>query len=418
MAQATAERRLQKTHIHLMRTPEFALYSGLLMVGTSTVSETFPSAATDGRNKIYGRQFVNECSDKELAFIVIHEAMHVAFRHLTVWRALWKINPQITNMACDYVINLLIVDADPTEKVVAFPMRDGKHYGLYDVRFRGMNTKQVFDILMKEQQDKPEGNGRQPGKGYPGDGQGEGQPGEGDSGNFDSHDWDGAAGLSDEEAKQLEREVDQALRQGVINQQKAGKGSGKMPRELGDLLAPQLDWRDLLREFAVSACAAKDTSSWRRINRRFIGEDIYMPSLIGEKVRKVFVGADASGSTFISPTTFNTFMSEIKAICETVSPDCVELVYWDTRITGHETYEASNLGGLITSTQPKGGGGTDPSCVEAYMTKENITPDCIIVLTDGYVPNWGKDWNAPILWVIAGNPNAQATTGKTIHIND
>jgi hypothetical protein len=51
------------------------------------------------------------------------------------------------------------------------------------------------------------------------------------------------------------------------------------------------------------------------------------------------------------------------------------------------------------------------------MTKENITPDCIIVLTDGYVPNWGKDWNAPILWVIAGNLNAQATTGKTIHIN-
>lgn len=414
MAQATAERRLQKTHIHLMRTPEFALYSGLLMVGTSTVSETFPSAATDGRNKIYGRQFVNECSDKELAFIVIHEAMHVAFRHLTVWRALWKINPQITNMACDYVINLLIVDADPTEKVVAFPMRDGKHYGLYDVRFRGMNTKQVFDILMKEQQDKPKGDNGQPGEGEPGDG--EGQPGEGNSGNFDSHDWDGAAGLSDEEAKELEREVDQALRQGVINQQKAGKGSGKVPRELGDLLAPQLDWRDLLREFAVSACAAKDTSSWRRVNRRFIGSDIYMPSLIGEKVRNVVVAVDTSGS--IDAGALNNFLSEVKSVAETVRPDAVDLIYWDTRVASHEVYTNSDLDNLVKSTKPKGGGGTDPSCVEAYMTKENITPDCIIVLTDGYVPNWGKDWNAPILWVIAGNPNAQATTGKTIHIND
>ena len=414
MAQATAERRLQKTHIQLMRTPEFALYSGLLMVGDSTVSETFPTAATDGRNKIYGRQFVNECTDKELAFVVIHEAMHVAFRHLTVWRALWKINPQITNMACDYVINLLIVDADPAEKIVSFPMRDGKRNGLYDVRFRGMNTKQVFDILMKEEQEKPKGGNGQPGE--PGDGQGEGQPGSGDSGNFDSHDWDGAADMPAEEAKQLEREIDQALRQGVINQQKAGKGSGKTPRELGDLLAPQLDWRDLLREFAVSACAAKDTSSWRRVNRRFIGSDIYMPSLIGEKVRNVVVAVDTSGS--IDAGALNNFLSEVKSVAETVRPDAVDLIYWDTRVASHEVYTNSDLDNLVKSTKPKGGGGTDPSCVEAYMTKENITPDCIVVLTDGHVPNWGKDWNAPILWVIAGNPNAQATTGKTIHIND
>jgi predicted metal-dependent peptidase len=276
-----------------------------------------------------------------------------------------------------------------------------------------MNTKQVFDILMKEQKDKPKGDNGQPGE--PGDGQGESQPGGGESGNFDSHDWDGASNLSDEEAKELEREVDQALRQGVINQQKAGKGSGKMPRELGDLLAPQLDWRDLLREFAVAACAAKDTSSWRRINRRFIGEDIYMPSLIGEKVRNVVVAVDTSGS--IDAGALNNFLSEVKSVAETVRPDAVDLIYWDTRVASHEVYTSSDLDNLVKSTKPKGGGGTDPSCVEAYMTKENITPDCIIVLTDGYVPNWGKDWNAPILWVIAGNPNAQATTGKTIHIN-
>ena len=410
MAQATAERRLQKTHIQLMRTPEFALYSGLLMVGTSTVSETFPSAATDGRNKIYGRKFVDECTDKELAFVVIHEAMHVAFRHLTVWRALWKINPQLTNMACDYVINLLIVDADPAAKIVAFPMRDGKHYGFYDVRFRGMNTKQVFDILMQEQKDK-EGNDGQPGE--PGDG----QPGDGNSGNFDSHDWEGASGLSDEEAKELEREVDQALRQGVINQQKAGKGSGKTPRELGDLLAPQANWKELLREFAVAACAAKETSSWRRPSRRFIGQGIYMPSLIGETVREIVFQVDASGSTFVG-TVFATMMAEVKYVSEVIRPEKVHIIYWDTRVTGHEVYTSSELDNLVKSTMPKGGGGTDPSCCEAYMEKENIKPDCIINLTDGYVPNWGSNWNAPILWVIAGNPNAQATTGKTIHIND
>jgi predicted metal-dependent peptidase len=407
MAKPTAERRLQKTHIQLMRTPQFALYSGLLMVGSTTVDDNFPTAATDGRNKIYGRKFVDDLSDKELAFVVIHECMHVAFRHLTVWKGLFKQDANLTNQACDYVINLLIVEADPNQTIVAMPMRDGKRVGLYDTKYKGMNTKQVFDLLKQEQ----EQNG--------GGGQGQGQPGDGNGhGGFDHHDWEGASEMPAEEAKQLEREVEQALRQGAIAAQKAfGKnGSGNMPRELGDLLAPQLDWRDLLREFATTTCAAKDASSWRRVNRRMIGHDLYLPSLIGEKVRSIVVGVDTSGS--IGAKELNTFLSEVKAVAETVNPDRIELIYWDTRVAGHETYETSDLGSLVTSTKPKGGGGTDPSCVEAYMEKENIEADCIIILTDGYLSNWGANWAAPILWVIAGNPGAQASTGKTIHIQD
>lgn len=404
MAKQPAERRLQKAHITLMRTPEFALYSGLLMVGESSVSETFPTAATDGRNKFYGRGFVDSLTDKELAFVVMHECLHVAFRHLTVWRSLYKLNPRLANMACDYVINLILVDADPSEKLTAFPMKDGKRYGLYDAKYRGMNTKQVFDLLLQEQKSQP--------KGQPGDGQGEG------SGNFDEHDWEGASGLSADEVKQLERDVDQALRQGVISQKKLmGKGAGNLPRELGDLLAPQLDWKELLREFAVASCTAKDTSSWRRVNRRFIGQDLYLPSMVGEKVREVVFLVDASGSTFVG-TVFAAMLSEVKSVCDTVRPDKVHVIYWDTIIQAHETYSLGDLDNLVKSTLPKGGGGTDPSCGEAYLEKENIKPDCIVNLTDGYVPNWGANWNAPILWVVAGNPGASATTGKTIHIND
>jgi predicted metal-dependent peptidase len=141
-----------------------------------------------------------------------------------------------------------------------------------------------------------------------------------------------------------------------------------------------------------------------------------MPSRIGEKVRNVVVAVDTSGS--IDAGALNNFLSEVKSVAETVRPDAVDLIYWDTRVASHEVYTNSDLDNLVKSTKPKGGGGTDPSCVEAYMTKENITPDCIIMLTDGFIgSNWGKDWNAPILWVIAGNPNATAPVGKTIHIN-
>jgi len=67
------------------------------------------------------------------------------------------------------------------------------------------------------------------------------------------------------------------------------------------------------------------------------------------------------------------------------------------------------------STQPKGGGGTDPTCMIGYMKEKNIQPDAIIVLTDGYIGSWGVEWNAPILWVVIDN-DVIAPVGKTIHI--
>jgi predicted metal-dependent peptidase len=56
--------------------------------------------------------------------------------------------------------------------------------------------------------------------------------------------------------------------------------------------------------------------------------------------------------------------------------------------------------------------------MEKLLKEQNIKPDCIIMFTDGYVPNWGTDWNgAPILWVITGGGRMTATTGKTIYID-
>jgi len=104
-----------------------------------------------------------------------------------------------------------------------------------------------------------------------------------------------------------------------------------------------------------------------------------------------------------------------------VNPELVHLIYWDTRVTGVEEYTQETAADMVNSTKIKGGGGTDPTCVEQYLKDEKIKPECIIMLTDGHVPNWGKDWDGvPILWVIAGHHNKglRATTGITIHIAD
>ena len=86
--------------------------------------------------------------DKMLAFLVVHEAMHKAYRHLTTWKVLAKENKRLTNMAADYVINLQIHDMDPDGHVVTMPRdEDGNMIGLLDEKYRGMDTKQVYDLL-------------------------------------------------------------------------------------------------------------------------------------------------------------------------------------------------------------------------------------------------------------------------------
>lgn len=390
------ERRLKKTKIALMRNPKFALWSGIMMVGKTTLDDDFPTACTNGRDETYGRKFVESLNDKELAFVMLHENMHKAFRHLTIWKRLFKENPQCANQACDYVINLMLVNNDPQQQYIAMPQKDGKNHGCLDARFANMNTKQVFEILKKEQKE---------GKGGGGDG-------------FDQHDWDGADELTKEEKLELEREIDQALRQGQIAHNKAvGKEKGGGEFDIGELLKPKINWKEQLAEFVKSICNAKDASSWRRVNRRFIAQDILMPTMIGEKIGKIVIGMDTSGS--VGEVELRAGMTEIKSIIDMVRPAGIELIYWGTDVVGHETYDETTMETLVQYTRPISGGGTQPRSMQEYLKTHNIKAECIIQLTDGCIGDWGDDWGAPILWVVCGDygKGITAPVGKTIHID-
>ena len=147
----TAEQRIERAHVKLMQSKNFCYFAGVFMIGKVDVSDTLKTASTNGRDVTYGREFVDILSDKQLAFLVIHEAMHKAYRHLTVWQKIAKENRQLANAAMDYVINLQIRDADPHEEEVAMPRKpDGELLGLYDEKYRGLDTHQVYTLLKEE----------------------------------------------------------------------------------------------------------------------------------------------------------------------------------------------------------------------------------------------------------------------------
>jgi predicted metal-dependent peptidase len=110
--------------------------------------------------------------------------------------------------------------------------------------------------------------------------------------------------------------------------------------------------------------------------------------------------------------------SETKAIAEEVSPERIDMIDWDGIVESHEQYEGNNVSSQDIQTM-RGGGGTDPRCVAVYLKEKGIKPECVVILTDGYISDWGDDdlWqNVPVLWAIVGNNKVVAPMGKTIHV--
>jgi predicted metal-dependent peptidase len=384
----TVEQVIQKEHVWLMKNPKYCLYSGIIMLGKTEVRDDVPTACTNGRDTKYGRDFMAKLPVKEVRAVILHENLHKAFRHTTMWKHLYKEQPRLANMACDYVINLLIYDSDREGKDVKLP-----DCALLDEQYRGLDAGEVYRRLKKKCE---EGGGER------GEGEGEGEP-------LDEHDWEGAEEMTQEEKETLAKDIDQALRQGAIL---AGKMKGDVPREIGELTEAKVDWREALREFVTSFCQERDTSTWRRPSRRWIGQDIYMPSSIGESVGRMVVAIDMSGS--IDNEQVSAFLSEVREICKTVTPEGIDLLYWDTAVCQHEKYEREDLENLLNTTKPRGGGGTAPQCIVDYMKAKRLKAECAVILTDGYVPNWGTGWDCPTLWGVT--TKAVSDVGKTVHV--
>ena len=346
----TPDQRLKKNRITCMsKDPTIA---GILMVGScEVVSSTRPSdrdvrtACTNGRDEWYSEEFMAKLTDAELRFVVMHEGYHKAFRHLITWAHLWAICPDTANRAMDYYINIKLYDTyiklsggATDHTFIKMPSMV-----LFDEQYRGWDTAKIFWHIYKKKKEREEEEGEEDGEGGDGGTGGNGGTGD-DDGSFDEHDWEGAKDMSDQEKKDLEKEIDDAVRQG----------------ELAILI-------------------------------------------------------DTSGSTY-APNVLPAFMGELQSIAQTVNPSRVHIIYWDTKVCGAEVYEEHELDTIISSTEVKGGGGTDITCVNEYMTKHNIKPQASIVLTDGYLfGGWGT-WDHPLLWCIIDNKGAKPTHGKALHI--
>ena len=380
--------RIKKAHIAIMQHKVFCAYSGILACGKVKVGDDVPTAATNGWDVIYNPDFIEKQmkSDTDLRFLILHEAQHKAYRHLQVWQALHEEDAQLANIAADHFVNLSLVDMDNGEGFITMPS-----VGIQpDPKYRGWSVKQIFEDLKQE-----------------GGGGGSGGDGEG----MDEHDWSNATSGDPTTDQEKANEIQRAIRQGeIVRRKMQGKGAANEDGVFGDLIQPKIDWKKVLRDFITETCAGRDESSWRKPNRRFLSYDVYMPSMVGTTMTELVIGFDTSGSCF-GGTEMTAFVSNIKTIIEDVKPTKVHVIYWDTEVAGHQTFEEGQF--AVANLQPKGGGGTDGSVLFDYLRENNIKPDAIVQFTDGYVGDWGNT-NVPTLWAIT--TDMVAPFGTTIRV--
>ena len=394
-----AEDKITKARTAIMRDPRFMAMSGVLMVGTWEVRDDVPTAGTNGRDVVYGRAFINDADDKLTRFVVLHEYFHIMLMHMTVWQKMFEEDPQTANFAADAVINLMLHDLDPRGDFLTV-----WENAVLDQQYRGMDTGEIYRAMKKQgqQQQQPKGANGKGAKQFD-----KHEPAKADA----EGDGEGIQPLTAGEAEEVKRTVDSALRQGALI---AGKIGADVHRAFGDLLEPQVDWAEQLREWLRTTAAGNDLSTWRKPSRRWLAQDTYMPSRYTEAVRRVTIGVDTSGS--ISQAQLQRALTEIMCACDTVRPEVVDVIYWDSRVAAHEVYEGEAVQTLAQTTKPKGGGGTRVASMREYMEREDIKPEATIVFTDGYVePDWGGQWPGPVLWAIS-TKGMRAPSGVSLYV--
>ncbi len=350
-------------------------FYGALALSFPIKQTTVPTAATDGAVIYINPAFIEPLSVAQTAFILAHEAAHIAQLHCYRQKSL-NLDPRLYNMAADYAIHShLIPAAKRTIGAIDLPCDEsGKFLGLYDPKYDGLSAEEIY-CLLENEQDNPQDNTQDP------------------NNSNSPHDiFAGdvlpAANTQDPTAEAAVRErVKRALERAV--QAGKSKGVGDVPSwataALEELNSPRFDWREILRRFIVTTRAPHDYT-WARPNRRFAYQKLILPSTEGQQTQPVGVMIDVSASVHHH---IPFFLSELLGIIDQHPTELV-LIFVDTVVQQTHCltqYDIDESTLREIAQQTPMGGGTDLRAGFRWFIESSPVPiEALIVLTDGETP--------------------------------
>jgi len=359
-------------------------------------SDWCPTAATNGRDFMFNKDFINKLSVKKLEFLLAHEICHCVFDH---FGRVGSRDRQLANIAQDFAVNQILVDERIGEKITEVKI-------CLDNKYRGMAWEEIYDQLY-EQAEKIPMDQLLKSLGELLDEHIKEENGAGDSDK--TKDGKDKPMMSKEEAEALKQEIKEAMIQSA-----AAAGAGKTPagimRMIKTMTEPKMDWRQLVQQEIQSI--VRNDYSFTRVNRKSMHSGAILPGMKEATTIDVAIAIDMSGS--IGEEDATVFLSEIKGIMDQYEDFKINLWCFDTAIYNHKeiTHDEAHE---LTEYEPEGGGGTDFDVNFTFMEEMGIVPKKFIMFTDGYpCGSWGPDDYCDTIFIVKGNTSAEAPFGQTV----
>ncbi len=407
-------------------------FYGLLLIHmVYSIDEDCETAATDGRRIFFGPGFLDELSDSELDFIMMHEILHVVLQHC--FRQGERDNEQF-NIACDIVVNSNILLSNNMDQRTITLRKYGESMHLAPDGKEGYEytAEQVYAMLPpppSNRKPKPALTGT-----LGGDSCGKSDPDDEAKGSalgrakqergkldefpavWDDHTRWGMEEEDDELRDVWVKRFEDACE--VVSIRDPSNQRGLLPlfaeRIFKDLRKPQTDWRTILNDFVQEEIV---DYSFTPPDRRFEECPFFLPDFNDKDdvVEDILFMIDTSGS--MSDDMITAAYSEIKGAIDQYDGKLKGwLGFFDAAIIEPKPFASEEEFKVI---KPAGGGGTDFQIIFEYVAKHmrDKLPASIIILTDGYAP-FPKEKLAigiPVLWLL-NNEIVEPPWGKVARI--
>jgi predicted metal-dependent peptidase len=361
----------------LRNSPFFAC---ILLKFLKVETTDIPTMGVDGIHLFYNPEFVKKLKMSELTGVLVHEVEHITFaHHLRISHR----DPTLWNIAGDLVINNMLIK----DRIYELP-KDA----LLDKKYDGWHTEGVYNDILKDAEKIKQkmSSGASTGMVYP------------------QMNPDGSQ-MSETDKEYAEGELKQQLAQAAAIAKRQGQLPSHLERLINELLEPKIDWKQYLHNFVKGKIMTDYT--WAKGNRRYLAQDMYLPSVYSESPGEIVIAVDTSGS--IGEKELAQFGGEIKAIVGDVKPLKTHVIYCDASVNKVDTFDQDDE---ISMLKGVGGGGTSFKPPFAWVEKMKIEPMAFIYLTDMYGDFPSKEPTYPVLWG-STTKSLVAPFGQTLFID-
>lgn len=354
-----------------------AFFASILLKREIVADENTERASINALGEIkYNPEYFESLTLQKVVFVLAHECMHWMMDNFSRQgsRTLGR-----WNRATDAVNNETLIEAgvgDPPDNIVRWPGA------------QSMSAEQVYE-LMPEDDPESDQNG-------------------GGSGESPGQDMDTSVTPSDEkEQRQMQAEIRTEIAQAAQAARQMGNMPAALQRMVDSILQPKTPWYERLERFMDQL--VKNSYSWSRPNRRFIGQGLYLPSVSGRGMGEMAIIRDTSAS--VTPAEQRAFAGHISTILEACQPTAIHVLDVSTTVTSVQTFSVDDL---PLPPGYKGGGGTDMRVGFDYVCKTLPEVACCVLLTDGETP-WPDHVEVPTI-VATTRTAAPAYVGETLYI--